>query len=286
MSEEATATATEETTAETTATTETTTTDWRASLPEDIRADTSIADFKDVSALAKSFIDTKSKVGANNIVVPGKNATDDERNTFFNAIGRPENVDGYKVPTENMPEGVTVDDGQVTAFHNEAHRLGFTEQQAAAMVRFDANRSAAALKEIAETTEQAKANAETQLRKEYGHAYDQNIKMAQKAIDEFGGEELRAALNESGWGNDPAFIRFGVKVGRALAEDEVIGGGGRQSFTSSPAEAKATLEAKKLDPQFIKALQNESDIGHAAAQAEWSKLFAAAYPDVSEAGVV
>jgi hypothetical protein len=48
------------------------------------------------------------------------------------------------------------------------------------------------------------------------------LSIAAKAIDKFGGAELRQILNESGLGNHPAFVQAFVKVGKAISEDTFV----------------------------------------------------------------
>ena len=74
-----------------------------------------------------------------------------------------------------------------------------------------------------------------------GQAYGDNIKVAIQAIDKFGTPELKTALNEYGIGNHPEFIRFAYRVGKAVADDTVHGGGssaGEGAMTGIEAAAK------------------------------------------------
>jgi len=67
-------------------------------------------------------------------------------------------------------------------------------------------------------------------------------------------------------------------VGKAIANDEIVGGGGRQGFLMSPSEAKQEIAQKKQDPNFMKAYQERDHVGHKEAVADMQKLFASAYP--------
>lgn len=65
----------------------------------------------------------------------------------------------------------------------------------------------------------------TKADKEIGGAgLEQNLAIAKKALDAFGGPELVKALNETGLGNHPEFIRAFVKIGKAISEDKLVTG--------------------------------------------------------------
>lgn len=252
-------------------------TTWRDGLSAEIKDHPSFKDLADVNALATKLIHAEKLVGADKLVIPGRDATDDETSTFFNALGRPEEVGGYEIPTENMPEGFVPDSFPKDAL-DEFHRIGLTKQQTAAVIRLDANRTHTSGEEMKTAMADAKKEAVATLQKEWGNAFEQNMSLAHKAIDEFSGDgELRKMLNESGWGDDPRMVRAFAKVGRALSEDEVIGGGGTQGFIKSPDQAKAEMAAKKQDSEFMKRLTNAHVNGHPEAKAEWEALQAAAF---------
>jgi len=68
------------------------------------------------------------------IKVPGKDATPEERDAFFNKLGRPDKPEGYefKVPTD-LPEGLPYDAERATKLKTDLHGLGLTKDQAAAV---------------------------------------------------------------------------------------------------------------------------------------------------------
>lgn len=80
-------------------------------------------------------------------------------------------------------------------------------------------------------------------------------------------------LAETGLANDPELIEAFSKIGRLVAEDEVVGGGGRQSFMLSPEEAKAEIERKLSDPDFRDNYFNGHLPGHKHAVQEMQKLY-------------
>ena len=251
---------------------------WMDSIPEDLRGDSALADIKDVAGLAKGYVHAQTMVGADKIVMPGADASQEDLDTFYNKLGRPEQASGYEVPTENMSAEVPVDGELVNKFFEEAHRIGLNKQQAAGLIRWQTSlqEEQAALYE--QGTVEAMHGAETAMRKEFGNAYEEKISMAQAAAKQFGGEELIKVLNETGLGKSPEVIKAFANIAKVISNDEVIGGGGRQSFMSSPSEARATIADRRRDPNFMAAYQDSNHIGHKGAVEEMGRLFENAYP--------
>lgn len=57
-----------------------------------------------------------------------------------------------------------------------------------------------------------------------GDKLPSNLGAAQRAIDTFGSKELKTYLDGTGLGNNPELVKFCVKVGKAMAEDELVTG--------------------------------------------------------------
>ena len=53
----------------------------------------------------------------------------------------------------------------------------------------------------------------------------ENLGVAAKAIDAFGGKELREILDATGLGNHPVLVKAFVQIGKAIADDRLAGGG-------------------------------------------------------------
>ena len=273
---------------DTTTTQDTTTTtsapDWRASLPDDIKADPSLESFKDVSSLAKSFIATKSMVGADTVKVPGKNATDAERNAFYAKLGRPEKPEGYILPTEGMPENFKADEGRLASMREAAHRAGISDQQFAALARADATFLAEQMGQFEQGQTATREQNVNALKREWGKAFDQNLALAKRAVTFSGGDELAKVLDESGFGNHPAVIKAMAKMGRMIADDEVIGGGRSASMVLSPAEANSRIMGLYADDKFMAAYRSKHHAGHEEAVKKMRELAEMADVETEQVG--
>lgn len=259
---------------------------WRDSLPEDVRD--LAARYKGDTAedampeVFKSLAQAKAMVGADTVAVPGKNAPPEKWAEFYNKIGRPEKADGYELPTENLPEGFALTDEQAAQFREVAHDVGLTPAQTASLYRHFAKFSSEGTGALKEAMEKKIAANDEAIRKEYGDALDEKIDLARRGMRWAAGDDyeaLAAFLSRTGMENDPAMVRIFHKVGRALAEDEVLGGGSGQRFRKSPAEAKAELLQLKVDQQFQQALHDRNHPGHKAAVDRRMELFKIANPE-------
>lgn len=128
-----------------------------------------------------------------------------------------------------LPEGIEID-GQSL---NEAKQLfaadGLSQERAQSYVDLYATK----LKEAVEAP--YKLWAETQRDWQQAVKTDHeiggaklagNLAIAAKAVDRFGGNALRQALNVSGAGNHPDVIRAFIRIGKAISEDALVLGRG------------------------------------------------------------
>lgn len=255
--------------------------EWRASLPEEIRNSESLTKFDGAEnplvALASGYLGAEKAVGADKVVLPGQGATDEEMRSYFTAIGCPESIDGYAPPTENISEHF--DTALFDNMREDAHRLGVTPQQLAGLARsFDAR---ANMHREQTTADQVRQNEQwdADLHQKYGDAYDQNTELARGVLNAFGGEELLAIIEAAGLSSNPVVVEAFHKIGRTMAEDEILGGGGAQTFTNTPDQAQEEWRTLQLDTDFMAALQDQNHVGHKAAFEKQTQLFQQMHPE-------
>jgi len=198
---------------------------WRSKLPEELKAEPSLADFKDESEMipmpvnvAKSFVHTKKLVGADVIKMP---VTDEERMELYNKLGRPETDELYVLQsaTDINPVVQKSLDKDTSWFREIAHKLGLSDTQATTLYADFTKQISDNYNETMKFAEQKGINTEIQLRTEYGAAYDGKKVLMQRAMQEIGGSEFMELVNTSGINKSPAFIRAMFKVGDMMAED-------------------------------------------------------------------
>jgi hypothetical protein len=143
---------------------------------------------------------------------------------------------------------------------------------------FDARQAARAERLAVERANQDE-KWDAELRQKYGDAYDQNAQLARGAVEAFANEELFDLLETSGLSNHPLVVDFCAKVGRAIAEDEILGAGGARVMVNTPEQAGSEWQALQLDKDFMKALLDQNDPGHKAAVAKQTELHQQMHPE-------
>lgn len=251
---------------------------WRDSLPDDLKSDPELQPIEDVTTLAKGYVHAQRMVGRDKVALPGKDATPEEWSQFYSKLGRPESPDAYKVPEGAIPENVQVDEKMVKAFHAKAHELGLTQKQAAELVHWQAHLSGEGLQAQQEAQEQAKQDAIAELKKEWGGAYNERLTLARNALQQFGGDEMVAVMEESGLANNPKVAKFLAEVGKALADDDLIGEAKQTAFGTTPAEAQRKINELYADPEFMKQYLNPVP-GHKEAVEQIMALRKLAHPE-------
>ena len=252
--------------------------DWRSSLPDDIdREDPSLQTIHGTTAeevhasFAKQHINSQRAIGLDKVVLPGKNASDDEIRQYYTKTGCPETIEGYQTPTEGMSDEFDTD--LYESAREEAHRLGMRPDQLAAMARWMDSKQAEVREQTSEATASQILEWEASLEKEHGEAFAQNTALAKAIIDEYGSDELKQLLEDRGLGSHPALFNFVAKIGLALGQDEVLGLGGTHEFDNTPGQATDEWNKMKLDSEFMAAYFDKNHAGHEGAMEQAQKLF-------------
>ncbi|HVJ40140.1 MAG TPA: hypothetical protein VM639_01535 [Dongiaceae bacterium] len=128
-----------------------------------------------------------------------------------------------------LPEGIDVDPQSLTEAKQLFAADGLSQERAQSYVDL----YAAKLKEAVETPYRIWADTQRDWQqavkadREIGGAkLGSNLAIAAKAVDRFGGEALRQALNISGAGNHPDVVRAFIRIGKAISEDALVLGRG------------------------------------------------------------
>lgn len=202
---------------------------WKESLPEELRGEPCLDNVKNFATLTKSFVNAQKMIGKNKIALPGENATPEELDAFYSALGRPENPDKYTLDAVELPEGITLDDAAVKEFRDFAFKNGFSQKLFEQALAFDVmrvqNASAAALaahnKEYDETM--------TKLRQQYGQDLPARIAQVDKALSTFGIKEL---FIEKGLTNNYEIFEALANIGERISESKLKAGDVPRSFVT------------------------------------------------------
>ena len=219
-----------------------TNTDWKAGLSDELRAEKSLENIKDVSSLAKSFIHAQKLVGADKIPVPNKHATEQDWDAVYKRLGRPDTPDGYKY---NLPEDQNVNAEALKTFSDHAHKLGLLPNQAEGMVKFYNEMKANQLATADSTAAAGRQKAIDELTAEWGQAYDQKLERANNVVREVFPKGFMSMNLEDGTklGDHPAVIRAFAALADKMGEDKIVQADGPNYLTPKQIDKEiATLQ--------------------------------------------
>jgi hypothetical protein len=148
------------------------------------------------------------------------------------ASEKKEEVAAPKEYTLKLPEDSPLDDGAVERIAAKAKERGLTTEQAQELLNHESEAISSYAKAQSEAFKQAvdgwKSTIEND--KELGGAdYAKNAELAKRVVDRFATEDFKKALNETGFGNHPELFRVFFKIGKAMAEDQLVMPGAQQA---------------------------------------------------------
>lgn len=242
---------------------------WLTALPDDLKEDATLKNFKDIKSLAAAHVALKKHLGADKIALPGKNATAEDWKALYTKLGVPEKVDDYKV--EFKKEAVITDDF-AKEFRTKLHSVGILPQQAQALADWVSETNITNTKKFSEDRAKQQQAEIGELRKEWGNAFDTQVARANKLLAEHADEATVKYLQSSGLGNDVRLIKLLAAAGGALyKEDKALEGQGQGTAKLTPAEARA--EANKIVADFKHPYHIKDHPNHKSAVEEVAKLF-------------
>ena len=200
--------------------------DWRDLLTDD-GAKKQAERFESLDAVFKASADMRKQL-SDRIILPGKDADEKEVAKFRNAMGIPEEAGGYRI---ELPDGMEMDDAEqalLDAVMPIAHKANVPNEVLSAFLIGFKELEAQLIREHVAGLEKHQEATVTELRKEWGSDYDPNVNIANRAMKQFGGDELVEFLNQTEMkdggvlGNDPQMLRLFSKIGRQMSEEGVI----------------------------------------------------------------
>ena len=237
--------------------------------------------------VSRAWIGKLPVSGSEQVRIPDDDASQEERDAFWSRLGRPTNPDEYEFSPGESATGY--DTELADWFREAAHAVNMPVEMAQALHdRFLEARTQQTLDNWHDAQARGQ-ETEALLSREWGSAYSANLELAQRAVAEMGGNELKEALEVSGMRDHPALIRAFAGIGRRLyangrvsAENlPTVDSVGEQPTPRQPTtKASAQREIMRLrsDEKFMAAYGDRSHPSHEIAQAEMDALYAAAYP--------
>jgi hypothetical protein len=234
--------------------------EWIGSLPEDLRSPDvlptlnkfRLADGEKPVAMpasvVKSYIEAQKKIGQKGVLIPGENASEEDRNVFFKALGRPDRPEdyGFKKP-ENLPQGVNYNEERVGKFAKVFHQLGMSKDTAQKLLDTYNNDIIEEVANQQKMVEEFKVNAVKELKKEWGSNFEKNISKANAAVKLFGGKDFTELLKNTGLDSHPTMVKVFEKIADRMGEASLVDG---YVETNRPVLTRNKLEQMMKDPRY------------------------------------
>lgn len=254
--------------------TTTSTQSWRDRLPDDLKADPSLAKFQTEEGLARSYLNAEKLIGTEKIPIP---KTEEDWDRWYKAAGRPENPDGYGFAApEQVPDGLVYNPELDKRLAGISHKAGLNKQQAETLrtelmeiVKEGGAEQLQATEASKAESEKARVEAEKALKDEWGSAYDQRAAIAGKAKDAFLPPETVAKLEAAGVGNDPALVKALYNMGVKLAGEKQLLGDVR--LEQSPGDLDSAIANHRN--KFAGELTDKTHPDHALRVQELTTLY-------------
>lgn len=215
--------------------------------------------------ILKSYVNAQKMIGKDKVVLPGKNATDDDWNNFYNKIGRPE-LEKYDV---RLKEGQEADATFMKKYKEIAHKSGLLPKQAENLFHWYHEEVEGAQKAVLEARKQELDAELFNLKKEWGVGYDKEVDLAKRALRQFASDDEIEALKQAGLTGNVKFVKLLNKIGKGLKEDsfkhESVGSFG---MTKEDASRKINEMYSDTSGPYL----NKQHPGHKTALTEMLKL--------------
>ena len=253
-------------------------------LAPEFKEHTALQDINDVNGMAKSYISAQEMIGQQRLPMPVAEADPSEWSRFYDSVGRPtgEEGKGYEFDEGSIPEGTQKNDDMEKFFRKSMHDAGLSQKQAQAMYKSYNDFSGQFTEKQANTTADMEKKWDTDIRQEFGLAYNDQLEYAKAAVEEFGSDNLKQYLDESRVGNHPEMIKFAAKIGTQLLEKGSQGRAGRQGASGlTPDQAKSEIAQLHSNPQFMEAYHGSGPT-HEEASKRMTALHDFAYPPTEE----
>lgn len=221
------------------------TSDWRESLPEDIRGEASFGPIQSVESLARSYLHSQKLIGRDKVPVPTANSSDAEWDAFYAKAGRPDSADKYDVNIKDLG-----DEGN-KGLKEVAFKAGLSPKQLKSIVDWSESNYAAQL-ESHKSSQEVKIKQQTEeFTKKLGgpEHYKAAVERANQALTFTAKPELAKFLKDSGLGQDPMFIEYFDSLAKRMKEDGMKGNGG-ENFGSAIDEIQSQIKSFESHPAY------------------------------------
>jgi hypothetical protein len=250
--------------------------DWtaiRQALPEELRDDKSLATINSVEGLVKGYVHSQKAMGSK-VNVPDKHASEEDWQQFFHKVGAPASAEDYEFkPAEDLG----VEEEFVNSFKEVGQKAGLLPTQLEQVFKHYVDYVGGITASQEDAMKAQHDGDVSDLKKEWGEAFDDNAKAANVAFKELLPDEgMRQRLLDDGLASHPAVVRLLSNAAKLFKEDTFIGHGEGKLGGLTPAEALD--KAKDIQGNPDHPYRNPRHPNHQKAQKEVQDLYSIAFP--------
>ncbi len=269
---------------------------FHSQLPEDLRNDSSLQDFKSLDDLAKSYVNATRMIG-NSVRIPSEEAGQEAWQDFygklsdvpgvvhvpvgadsnsgelmkvFDKLGRPESPDGYSIEMDPSIQPMVQE--EVSQFTQVAHEAGLTKQQAAKLAEWRLGAAEQHLEGMAN----ARKQAESSLQQKWGQDYDNRMAGAKAAARHYANEygDSFAQLLDGPAGNHPALIEILSTLGENMRESGTVESSSTPNgYGITPQEAAEKIADFRSNAEQVAIYRDVNHPDHKAVMEKITNLY-------------
>ena len=224
---------------------------WDAALDPAQRQLAQTKGWKTPADVLRDYGQLEGLVGRDKVALPGKDGKPEDWAKVWNALGRPESPDKYDLGDFKPPEGLPWNNDAQTAMLTKLHARGLTNDQVRGVLADYAETQGGAWQTSQASAAKFADQAEGELRRDWGKAYDANVEFANRAIRSAFGDDLPAMkhvrLADGTYLLDnPKIAKAFARLGESLGEDSDLAGargnGGGGGMIRTPSQAKTEID--------------------------------------------
>lgn len=214
---------------------------WAAglSVDQEILKAPMFSSIKSVDDVVKGYYNAQKMVGADKIVVPGKNASSDEWRNYYVKGGLPSTFDDYKV---DLPSSFD-DQGFNAEFLKAAYENNVRPDQLQKLTEMFDKSNEKIVADYEEQQAQELQQTAQSLKQEWGQGFEKQIARANRVIKHFGGDDIHKQVLESDLANNGQFLRLMAKIGEKMTGEDSFNYETTSSFGMTKDEAKSKMNA-------------------------------------------
>ena len=244
---------------------------WQAEhLPEELRSDESLSEFKSIGDLGKSFVEQKKLLGRKRLELPREDWGDSDWQGYWKNLGRPDTPEGYL--KDFKPEGIELSPDRMAAVKKEFYDSGLSEKQAQRMMDYYVADMKGMGESAAKQQEEAATKALEGLKSDWGADFQPNLDRAKGFFAKHADDEMIKFMEESGLGNNVNFLKLMLKFSSLDGEDNGAGGEGSGTMTPEKEAIQKEIDGLRNDKDFMEAYLTQHHAGHRAAVKRMSDL--------------